>query len=77
MTMRNALAAIGVAVSIAAVPAAGYAGSGKASSTLDEWTMSTPSLAQRQDVREVSLPRPPYGPATPHPFCTPAQPICP
>jgi hypothetical protein len=77
MTMRKALATIGVAVSIAAVPATAYAGSGKATRILHEWTMSTPSLAQRQDVREVSLPRPTYGPATPHPFCTPAQPICP
>ena len=75
--MRKALATIGVAVFVAAVPAAAYAGSGKASGALDEWTMSTPLLAQRQDVREVSLPRPTYGPATPHPFCTPAQPICP
>ena len=74
--MRKALATIGVAVYIAAVPATAYAGSGKMPPT-HEWTMSTPSLAQRQDVREVSLPRPTYGPATPHPFCTPAQPICP
>ena len=74
--MRKALATIAVAVSIAAVPATAYAGNGKAQRT-QEWTMSTPSLAQRQDVREVSLPRPTYGPATPHPFCTPAQPICP
>ena len=75
--MRNALATIGVAVSIATVPATAFAGSGKAPRTLHERTMHTPSLAQRQDVREVSLPRPTYGPATPHPFCTPAQPICP
>ncbi len=74
--MSKALATIAVAVSIAAVPATAHAGSGKAPWT-HKWTTFTPSLAQRQDVREVSLPRPPYGPATPHPFCTPAQPICP
>jgi hypothetical protein len=38
-----------------------------------------PSLVfeQRRDVEEVSLPPPPSGPATPVPFCTPAQPTCP
>jgi hypothetical protein len=31
----------------------------------------------RKDVIETLLPPPPHGPATPTPFCTPAQPICP
>jgi hypothetical protein len=31
---------------------------------------------QRQDVREVTLPPPPSGPATPSPFCSPASPTC-
>lgn len=32
---------------------------------------------QRKDVLEVSLPPPPRGPATPLPYCGPAQPVCP
>jgi hypothetical protein len=35
-----------------------------------------PDARGRQDVREVSLPRPPQGPATPQPFCTPSAPYC-
>jgi hypothetical protein len=31
---------------------------------------------QRQDVREVTLPPPPSGPATPSPFCSPSSPTC-
>lgn len=31
----------------------------------------------RKDVREVTLPQPTYGNATPHPFCDPASPVCP
>ncbi len=38
---------------------------------------STQILQQRKDVDEVSRPQPPSGPATPVPFCSPGQPICP
>jgi hypothetical protein len=31
----------------------------------------------RQDVREVTMPPAPSGPATPVPFCNPSDPICP
>ena len=30
----------------------------------------------RKDVREVTLPPPPTGPATPSPYCSPGSPSC-
>ena len=39
--------------------------------------VSSQILEQRKDVDEVSRPQPPSGPATPVPFCSPGQPICP
>jgi len=38
---------------------------------------SAPVFQQRKDIDEVSRPLPPYGPATPVPFCSPGSPICP
>jgi hypothetical protein len=35
-----------------------------------------PIHAQRQDVREISAPPLPTGPANPAPFCQPANPVC-
>jgi hypothetical protein len=45
--------------------------------TIDDGVWAGSVVAQRKDVQEVSLPPPPSGPATPVPYCTPAQPICP
>jgi hypothetical protein len=58
-----------------AVP--GAATSGEAASLQIMQPIAAPIVQQRIDVEEVSKPQPPSGPATPHPFCTPGDPICP
>jgi hypothetical protein len=42
----------------------------------DLWVSGTTNEG-RKDVREVTLPPPPTGPATPIPFCSPGSPVCP
>jgi hypothetical protein len=54
----------------------GWAGGEGREGTLDR-TASGLIFEQRQDVEEVALPQAPSGPATPTPYCTPAQPTCP
>lgn len=63
-------------VLLAAAPSGAWAASA-GGEALETRAASADILFQRQDVREVSLPPPPSGPATPVPFCSPAQPICP
>lgn len=36
-----------------------------------------PTNSGRKDVREVTMPPPPSGPATPVPYCGPSAPVCP
>jgi hypothetical protein len=43
----------------------------------DAWWVPGSGNEGRKDVREVTLPPPPSGPAPPFPFCNPASPICP
>ena len=42
-----------------------------------EWWLPGDDNDGRQDVREVTMPPAPSGPATPVPFCNPSDPICP
>jgi hypothetical protein len=77
VTMRRTVATVGVtAAIILAGSAEGWAGD-RALEVLKASSISGLVFEQRRDVEEVSLPPPPSGPATPVPFCTPAQPICP
>ena len=72
--MTRTLATIGVALSIVmAVPAVGNAAGVDG---LFQKAQAPAVVHQRQDVREISVPPPPYGPATPSPFCSPASPYC-
>ena len=59
-----------------AVPQA-FSAARTATEAMDDGVWAGSVVAQRKDVQEVSMPHPPSGPATPVPFCTPAQPICP
>ena len=72
--MIRTIATIGVALSMSvAVPAVGNAAAVDGSFT----KRSAPAVVhQRQDVREISVPPPPSGPANPSPFCSPASPYC-
>ena len=63
---------------LAMVMAASSAGMALAAHAAEEFAIvSSQILQQRKDVDEVSRPQPPNGPATPVPFCSPGQPICP
>ena len=42
-----------------------------------DWWLPGGDNEGRKDVREVTLPPPPTGPATPVPYCSPGSPICP
>jgi hypothetical protein len=42
-----------------------------------DWWVPGGDNEGRKDVREVTLPPPPTGPATPVPYCSPGSPICP
>jgi hypothetical protein len=75
--MRLTGVVIGLAVAaLLAVPQA-FSAARTVTDTMDNGVWAGSVVAQRKDVQEVSLPQPPSGPATPVPFCTPAQPICP
>ena len=63
-------------VAIAAGPSAGWAVADP-DGAFDRPMASAQVFEQRKDVDEVSRPLPPYGPATPVPFCSPGSPICP
>jgi hypothetical protein len=77
VTMRRSVATVGAAVAVFLVGSAtGWAGDG-ALDGMKTWPAAGTILEQRKDVQEVALPSPPSGPATPVPYCTPAQPICP
>lgn len=42
----------------------------------DLW-LPGPGTEGRKDVRAVTMPPPPSGPATPVPYCGPSSPVCP
>jgi hypothetical protein len=73
--MRRILAVGAFVVVVAASPSAGMAFD--PAHDLAVAVVSAQILQQRKDVDEVSRPQPPNGPATPVPFCSPGQPICP
>jgi hypothetical protein len=75
--MRRILAAGAFAAAIAASSSAGMASLMGRTQDFAVSVASTQILQQRKDVDEVSRPQPPSGPATPVPFCSPGQPICP
>jgi hypothetical protein len=72
--MRQILA-VGAFAMVTAVSSSGMALA--AHPTEELAVVSSQILQQRKDVDEVSRPQPPSGPATPVPFCSPGQPICP
>jgi len=74
--MRQILAASVFAVVVAASPSAGIA-LAQPPQDFVVTVIASQILQQRKDVDEVSRPQPPSGPATPVPFCSPGQPICP
>ena len=74
--MRQILAAGAFATLMAASPS-GMAQAAESAGEFAVAAVSSQILQQRKDVDEVSRPQPPSGPATPVPFCSPGQPICP
>jgi hypothetical protein len=82
--------AIGVVLLLAAAPVSAFAQDADAdleeseSVLTEEFILFPPDLWApgagndgRQDVREVTLPPTPSGPATYVPYCSPGSPICP
>ena len=70
--MRHALA---FCLLIGLAPAA-FAAVASVPERQDADSTQAPVYAQRQDVREISLPPLPTGPANPAPGCQPANPVC-
>ena len=88
--MTETLRRIGLALLLTfAAPAAFAQDEGEDAVDLDESVLSDEALIfpdawwlpgrdeGRKDVREVSIPLPPSGPATPVPYCGPSAPVCP
>ena len=74
--MKRALAAFSLSLFIAA-PSVAWASDNKRVVAVVAQSIGAQIFEQRKDVDEVSRPQPASGPATPVPFCSPGQPICP
>ena len=75
MRLTGVVSGLALAALLAVPPA--FSAPRTAMEAIDDGVWAGSVVAQRKDVQEVSLPPPPSGPATPVPFCTPAQPVCP
>ncbi len=76
--MRRAVMFAGLALAVSlAAPSVVSASDEALTDGLRAWPSAGSLISQRKDVEEVSLPPPPSGPATPVPYCTPAQTVCP
>jgi hypothetical protein len=75
MRLAGVVSSVALAALVAAPEA--FSAARGATEALDDGIWAGSVVSQRKDVQEVSLPPPPSGPATPVPYCTPAQPICP